>query len=231
MSENKRESYSIIGGDGSLETYNDPFANVTKEDAEQAEVVEGKIIQAKAVIELGFFALAEMITEFDTKKFYKARGFERFKDWVESPEIEISFRVAQDLMRIQREVVPMLAQHSNEANIQELITQAGVSKVRALLPLLADPATHDDFKELIIDAPDVTWRDLRNEVKKRRGVESNIADAQLVMFLSEIKLEQGDFYTVQVSGTDGNNIDILGTLKIRKKWWPRWENRISEKTG
>lgn len=205
------------------------FADVTSEDVERAEVVEDKIIQAKAVIELGFFALAEMVEEFDRKKLYKARGFERFKDWVESPQIEISWRVAQDLIRIQREVVPMLAQHSDGQNLQELITHAGVSKVRALLPLLSDPSTHDDFTELIVDAPDMTWRDLREEVKVRRGVSGSIEDGHLAMFNSFIKSDQGDFYKVEITGSDGNNMDVLGTLMVRKAWWTRWENRITER--
>lgn len=223
-------TFSLVNvGSGELERYPDFFANVTQEDVERAEIVEDKIIQAKAVIELGFFALAEMIEEFDRKQLYKARGFERFKDWVESPQIEISWRVAQDLIRIQREVVPMLAQHSGGQNLQELITQAGVSKVRALLPLLSDPSTHDDFAELIVDAPDMTWRDLREEVKIRRGVSGDIAEGHLAMFNSFIKSEQGDFYKVEITGSDGNNVDVLGVLTVRKAWWTRWENRITQR--
>ncbi len=225
--------FSIIGSSGELETYPDYFGSVTQEQVQEAQAIENDIIKAKNIVYLGFYAIAEMLDRFEAEKLYKARGYERFKDWLESPEIEISYRVAQDLIRIQREIVPMMQAELglSTEEVREKLLHAGVSKVRALLPLASEQSDHENFYTLLDDAPSLTWRDLRKEMDRARGKEERIEDGYAPMFTSKILINRTpqNKVVIQITGSDGNSIEPVGQVTMHEDWVARWINRIPER--
>lgn len=220
-----------IDGSGELIGYDDPFKNVTNDLAELAEQAEAEIIQTKDTIEVEFLRLAYLIDEFDSRRLFLARGYESMKAWTESPEIEISWRVAQDLIRIRREVIPLLKDTYGDPDAaHRAVVEAGISKVRAALPLLRDKGKTDDFIEVIEAAPNMPWNDVRNEVKERRGMARPLDEAFPVLFRAEIKLYD-EHANIRVYAIDGTSTEQLGTLRIRREWLPRFEERFGSLIG
>lgn len=219
-----------IGGDGALERYADPFKNVTQEDVQLAQAAEVQVLQAKADVELGFAKMAFLLDKIEEQKLYRALGYERFKDWVESPDIEISERVAQDLIRIRRQVVPMLGDGA-EGKIGDI----GISKVRAMLPLLRDQGGEERFQELtdrLLDPaqPKLTWNDVRAEVKRLRGQEKAIDARYPAIF--KARVTKGDpFYRVRIAcmdGVDTYDVTAHGPVLVKPEHWPRFEALFGE---
>jgi hypothetical protein len=220
-----------IDGDGSLVGYDDPFKNVSQDDAELAAQAEQQIIDTKSSIEVEFLRLAYLMDEFESRHLYLARGYETMRAWAESPEIEFSWRVAQDLIRIRREVIPLLQQrYGGSDNAHQAVVDAGISKVRAVLPLLRDKDKVEDFMELIEAAPSMPWNDVRNEVKERRGMARPLDESFPVLFRGEIKLYD-EHANIRIFAIDGTTTDQLGTLRIRREWLPRFEERFGSLIG
>lgn len=220
-----------IDSDGSLVAYADPFKNVTADLAELAEQAEAQIVQTKDSIEVEFLRLAYLMDEFERRSLYLARGYETMKAWTESPEIEISWRVAQDLIRIRREVLPLLEDTYGDATTAlSAVVAAGISKVRAALPLLRDPDKASDFIEVVEAAPSMPWNDVRNEVKERRGIARPLDEAFPVLFRGQIKLFD-DYANIRVFAIDGTTSEQMGTLRIRREWLPRFEERFGSLIG
>jgi hypothetical protein len=220
-----------IDGTGELIAYDDPFKNVTKDLAEVAQKAEDEIRQTKDTIEVEFLRLSYMLDEFDRQGLYLARGYETMKAWAESPEIELSWRVTQDLIRIGREVLPLLKESYGDSDrAHRAIVEAGVSKVRAALPLLRDGDKNEDFIEIIEAAPSLPWNDVRNEVKERRGMARALDETFPVLFRAEIKLYD-EHANIRVFAIDGTTTDQLGTLRIRREWLPRFEERFGSLIG
>ena len=145
---NNDDTQWIIDSDGSLVPYQDSFKNITPADAAMAERAELAIIGTKQDIERNFLKLSYLIDVFDANQLFKGRGYETMRDWAQSPEIELSWRLCQDLLRVRREVVPILVdQVGSEEQANEVLISAGVSKARAVLPLLRD----DGGEEKVID--------------------------------------------------------------------------------
>lgn len=215
-----------IDSDGTLVGYADPFKNIDNDTAELAEKAEAEITRTKGSIEVEFLKLAYLIDEFDQRELYLARGYETMRAWSESPEIEISWRVAQDLIRIRREVIPLLEQtYGDNESAHRTVVEAGISKVRAALPLLRDKDKTEDFIQVVEAAPMMPWNDVRNEVKERRGVARPLDQALPVLFRASVKLYD-EHANIKVFAVDGTTTEQLGMLRIRREWLPRFEERF-----
>lgn len=213
---------------GGLVGYADHFKHVTQEDAANAVEWENKILTAKVEIEAGFLKLCYMLDIFDRERFYLARGYETMKAWAESPEIELSWRVVQDLIRIKREAIPALeATVGDDGTVERMILQAGISKVRAALPLLSDETTKDDFAEVIDLAPQMPWNDVRQEVKERRGLALAVGEQRPVLFKGAITVYD-DHATITIYAIDGTTSESIGKLRVKKLWLPRFEERFGK---
>lgn len=213
---------------GSLVGYPDPFRYVTEKDAANAVEWEHKILGAKIEIEAGFLKLCYLLDGFDSEKMYLARGYETMKAWAESPEIELSWRVVQDLLRIKREAIPVLeATVGDDGTVERMILHAGISKVRAALPLLSDASTKDDFAQVIDLAPSMPWNDVRQEVKERRGLAAVVGEQRPVLFKGSITLYD-DHATITIYAIDGTTSESIGKLRVRKHWLPRFEERFGK---
>lgn len=221
-------SSSFIDGDGTLVSYPDPFKNVTERDVTDAVEWENAIVSAKVEIEAGFLKLAYLLTDFDDRKLYLARGYETMKAWAESPDIELSWRVVQDLLRIKREAIPLLeAKLGNEQDVKRVMLSAGISKVRTALPLLVDENTKDDFVEVLSLAPEMPWNDVRQEVKERRGLARAPDERFPVLFKGQVTLYDSHA-TITVWAMDGVEQEALGKLRIKRAWLARFEERFGK---
>lgn len=216
-----------IDGDGTLVAYPDPFKHITPAQADLAQIAENEILVTKIEIEGNFLKLAYLLDNFDAEQLYLARGYETMKAWAESPEIEIAWRTVQDLLRIKREAMPLLeATVGDDGEVERMILSAGISKVRTALPLLRDdkPA---DFVDVVAAAPHMPWNDVRNEVKDRRGLLRPLGEPFPVLFKASIRLFD-DHATIRIFAIDGTTSDNLGSIRIKKEWLARFEERFGE---
>lgn len=222
------DSSWMIDSSGELVAYADPFKHVDQQQVEEAEDAENSIRLTKVQIEGHFVSLASKLDEFETKRLYLARGYESMRLWAESPEIELSWRVVQDLLRIQRHVMPLLTEQlgSEEAAITALVS-VGVSKVRAMLPLLRDDETAGQFAQVIDFAPSIPFRALVNEVKSRRGVEKTDPGRRPAVFMARV-VKGERFHRVTITCTDTIDVYEVGKLTIKPKHWARWEARFGD---
>lgn len=220
-------------GTGELIAYDDPFKAITSTEAETAAQAEAEIVAIKVEIEANFLRLAYLLDQFDQQKLYLGRGYETMKAWAESPEIELSWRVVQDLLRIVREAVPVLSaiyavsagDGAATAHANRSILRAGISKTRAALPLLNDDSKRTDFIEVIELAPEMPWNDVRKEVKERRGLLNPLGTPEAVRFYAHVTLSATSA-KVQLSASDGTTIETLGTLYLRRSWLAPFEDRF-----
>lgn len=218
----------IVDGSGELVPFHDPFKNITPEDAAVAERTENAIIETKQGIERNFLKLAYLLDLFDANELYKGCGFEDMRSWAMSQKIELSWKVVQDLLRIRREMIPVLTEQTgSEEQAQQVLITAGVSKARAALPLLRDEDGEEKVSELIERAPELTWNDVRAEVKRLRGIEEPIDKRFPAIF--KARARQGDEFTrLDISVMDGGTVERCGTLNIRNRYMPRWDDRFGE---
>lgn len=214
-----------LDSSGELVSYPDPFKEVDQEFATTAAAAEELVVQCKVAIEQNFLLLSAYLDEFDRRRYYLGRGYESMRDWCQSPEVEISWRLAQDLIRIRREVVPLL-QKVHGAEFESTMLSAGVSKIRAALPLLNDGKS-DNFVELVDQAREMPWNDVRAEVKRIRGVEVPMDQPSPVIFKAEIT-KYDDHVTIAIIGFDGVRSERLGKLRMRPEWLPRFEDRFGK---
>lgn len=191
-------------------------------------IAELQVKDAKRSIELGFAKLGYLLSEIDEQQMYRGFGFPKFKLWIESSDVEISHRVALDLIRIHREVKPLLGE-GGDSEIR--IGRIGVSKVRAMLPLLnmenGKTAFKKLFDELEQSAIPMTWNDVRQEVKKLRGIEKPI-DARYATVFKATVTRGEKVSRVEIVGMDGVAIETLGVLSIPNAWMPRWVSRFGD---
>lgn len=215
-----------IDGDGTLVSYPDPFKNVDQTSIDKAISQEDKIITTKIEIESNFLKLAYLLDEFDNDGLYLARGYENLRSWSESPDIELSWRVVQDLLRIKREVIPLLSEQYNDSQtVNKMILEAGISKVRTALPLLRDADHSADFIDVIEAAPSMPWNDVRKEVKERRGLARDLNEKFPVLFRGDVKIFD-EHANIKFYAIDGSTSELLGTLRIRREWLARFEDRF-----
>lgn len=218
------ETWAILGSSGEMEFYHDPYAGVTQEMAEEAIRFEEEIVKRREMVEQGFLEMAFLLDEFDRKEYYRARGYASMKEWSEDPGVEIGHRVALDLLRIVREAVPVLAEDDNLEPAIDAISRAKISKTRAMLPLLS-LGMHDEFRDLISRAPDMTLRDVNREVRiLKHGGDPN-GDLMPAVFKAFVR--RGDKTSrYKITVMDGQVVQDVGTLLIPNEYTARFDERF-----
>jgi len=220
----RRPHQAIIEADGSLAIYDNAFADVTPAQAEQAAILENEIRATKGGVEEHFYHLALLLDRFEREKHYLARGYERMKDWCESPEIELSWRVVHDLLRIIRELIPALeTQGLSTEEAHRLVREVGISKARAILPLIRVAEARPQLPALVEQAVSLRWRDVVAEVKER--IETH-PKAEAIRFTAYV-VDRPSQARLDIVGTDGMRIERLGTLVIPHEWLPKFISRFS----
>lgn len=212
-------TFGQIGDSGELEKYPDTYASVTPEDVQAAMTTEGQIIEENQKVARSFIKMAYLLDMFESSKLYLARGFPNLTSWLGSPEINISYRVARDLLRIKRELIPTLGENlpNGELDAIALLSQVGISKARAVLPLMkkGDP---DAVLEMVQDASNQTFRDIKDTVKEVvTGKEIEVGKKQPVRFFARAR-RNDTFTTIKVTADNGVGFEDCGTLTIRNDY-------------
>lgn len=211
--EKPKTTYSQIDpGTGALLTYNDPFAQVDDKMVSRAIKVEQEIIGHVGTIQKAYIELGAALDEFEKDKLYLARQYDSFRAWTQSPEIGIDYRTAHDLIRIIREALPIIV------NNDKMDMLPPVSKMRALLPTLADG--EDVFLEALEAIQDLTVSESYNAIDEIRGVEKTQDGRK--PFRAVVKTGDTN-HVVKIYSTNPEDSYSLGILTISRSDWPKFE--------
>lgn len=219
---NSSKEYWVDEGTGEIIYVPDAYRDVTTEDADRASQVENLIIDCKSQVTQGFQRLAAYLDIFEREKFYLARGFPSLRAWASSDSIDLSPRLVHDLIRIQRELLPVLGPGANDA-----IAAIGIAKTRELLPLLNE-GMEEQALELVTngDAAALTWTDLRQEIKRIRGVDVPFDQRRGPLFYARVR--QGEVKTrISIRGSDGVGVEEFGVLQIPNAWATKFIERFN----
>lgn len=207
---------SQIDGSGELLRYPDVYKNVTQEDVKDANAIEQNIRNLKQAVERGYLAIAYQLDEFERRHLYLARGYDSFRAWANSPEIDIGYRLAHDMLRIVREAAPVLG--------DEVLDDYGISKARALLPLLSDQNGEEKLQKAFDATAQLTVKDTHQYVKEVRGIAKPIEEDEPAIFAATV--QRGESYHKVTIRRTGSNPYPCGTISIAVEDWPRWEERF-----
>jgi hypothetical protein len=198
--------------------YADPYATVSQDMVDRAMSTEGQIIEEKQKIAKSFIKMAYLLDDFEKNSLYLARNFPDFTTWISSPDIDMSYRSAHDLLRIKREVIPALAAQlpGGEVEAIKLLTEVGISKTRALLPLVRIGKSADLLDELK-EATTTTFRDLLAEVKEA----GHNPPRTPPRFLANMTKGES-FARIEVLAQEGETTEPLGHLLIRNELVQPW---------
>lgn len=202
--------------DGSIVEYPDAY-KLSESEISDAERMEQYILAEQRQIKQSFLKIGAALNIFEDQKYYLGRGFPSFRAWLNSPDIEISYRLAHDLMRISNELVPKIGMD----NIEKI----PVSTLREMLPMLSDGTSDEDLLELVEDVDGLTTRDAKGMIRERRGVKEGI---QPVLFHATVT--KGSSYhrvTITRAGEDGDVYEVTSEpLRIKPKDFALWQQRF-----
>lgn len=211
-----------IDGSGELVAYDDHFKDVTEEDVQRAELLEKDILRIAGTISTNYLSIARDLSEFKEKKYYRARGFESFRAWADSPNLKgIGYRTAHDLIRIYEHVLPILAR--NDAMETLPMIQSG--KMRALLPILGDEGAEEKIIEAAYAIQDLTTKDSYAAIHEIRDKKDPFDDVMPTVFKARVRYGE-TFHKVTITAIDNEDIYDCGVLSIKTKDWKRWESRF-----
>jgi hypothetical protein len=207
---------------GELVAYDDHFKDITPEDAAFAEERELTILKQAGHISRSFLMIAQLLSEFEEKKLYKARGYETFKLWANSPNLHgIGYRTARNLIRIYREAVPIFARHDK----MDLLPLIQTSKMQALLPILGDEDAEDKFIEAAYQIKDKTIKDSYAIIDEIRGKKNKYDESMPTVFSAQVQYGES-YHKVRITAIGEDDIYDCGTLNIKARDWHRWEERF-----
>ena len=204
-----------MDSDGSIVTYKDDYV-VTEQEYNEAQELEQHIMAVRQDIDKDFLILGHLLDQFEKKRGYIAKGYPSFRAWVSSPEIDLSYRTAHDLLRIVREVLPILGPRESIPS---------VSKLRELLPILADDNGAEKFLTTFEQTADATVRDTRDAVKEVRGQLRPIDQPHPAVFRARVTRGE-EFHRVAVTCITGVDQYNVGELRIKPEHWSRFEDRF-----
>lgn len=209
--ETNKEWYK--SADGSLEFYPDTY-QIPLADVDASEKMEQFIINEQRNIKMSFLKIGAALNVFEQKKLYLGRGLPSMRAWLDSPDIEISYRLAHDLMRIASELLP---------KIGDRVENIPVSTLREVLPMLSDGSGDESILELLDDVEGLSTRDAKKVIRERRGVKTG---SPPVIFHAEVK-EGGAFHRIKITraGEDGDIYEV-GTVNIRPSDFKFWQDRF-----
>lgn len=211
-----RETYGIIGSTGEIELYHDPYAGISIEDVQLADYVENIIITEQQNIETSFLKIGTALIQFEDLELWRAKGMPSFRAWLSGPEFMFSYEHGTRLMRVVRDLIPIIGEQEHVPPVSKLI---------AMLPLVADGRTDDEIREVFDDIQALPVRAAKDHIREVRGIDR---PEQPTTFRARV--QNGETYnniTVTRYGEDGD-IYELGRLQIKPKDWPRWSARFGE---
>jgi hypothetical protein len=206
-----KDTYSILGSSGSIETYQDAFS-VSAEDQEASASLEEYIIGEKQAVETSFLKLGAALALFESNKHYRGRGFESMKAWLGSPEISISYRLAHDLIRVSSELVPKLGDIGNTS----------ISTLREMLPMLSDGTSDEELLEAFGEVQGMTTKDAKQTIREKRGIEQ---ETDYTTFKAQV--QRGNPYhrvTVTCFGEGEDTYTVTSSpMQIKAEHFAKWQ--------
>lgn len=135
-----------------------------EEKADQAREVEQKIVSGCTAIRAGWFALSAFLYEFHKEKMWEALGWEKFDEWLGSPDISLARSHVYALIDVYRELVV-----ERGLNIEKL-HGLEVTKLQQVLPMLK--AEQVDLDVALADVESLSRLDLREKYGNKKSVAS-----------------------------------------------------------
>ena len=226
VKEEVKETFTQVGGDGELETYDDPFAKVTDEMIAKAEKLEAQILETNSKVTKNYLVMARDLSTFKANEFYRARGYDSFQAWGESPELaQVGWRTAYDLVRIADEVLPMMERN----NLLDEIPS--ISNLYALLPILNDDDGEAKFLQALEKIKGLSVRDAKETIRVIRGLSSRVSGGpQKTFFNFRVDKQTEEYKTgMLLSGLGNEGGYEMGKLRIAAKDWAAFEAMVGEK--
>lgn len=205
----------FIDSDGTAVHYPQVY-RPTPEQVVQANEQLHIVLENKKNAEISFLRMAQALDVVEKNQLYKAHGVPSFRAWVSSPNVDLSYRLASDLLRIVREVLPILPEGTNIPS---------VSTLRELLPVLGDDQGKEKFVEALHEVEGLTVVDTRERIKELRGIARPIDEPLPAVFKARVRMGEA-FHRVEITCTTGVDQYNVGVLTIRREHWPRFESRF-----
>lgn len=206
-----------MGSDGSLEHYPQIY-KTDDESVETADLLEQYIIEQQETIKYSFLKIGAALIKIEDEQLYLAKGVPSFAAYLKGPQFEFSYEHGTRMMRIVRDLVPILGDEGLPP----------ISTLKELLPLVAEGKQPEEIKALAEEVSDMTTQDAKQHIRESRGIER----AEMPT-LFRARVQRGEvFHRVRVdrTGEDGDMYELTdeGPLKIKPKDWARWADRFGE---
>ena len=213
-----RDTYGIIGSSGQLEVYADPYAHVTPDDVQSVQDFEDYIHEQEESIGGSFLKIGAALLEVEKRHLYKAAGASSMSVWMKSARFTMSYEHGTRMMRIVRDLVPVLG-------VDNL---PSVSLLKELLPMVNEGATPDQIRETAQEISKLTVKDAKDHIREVRGLEERIPSVVFKARVEQQAIGDESFNKVTITRTGGNDADIyeLGRLFIKQKDMARWTDRF-----
>lgn len=219
----KEETQTIIGSDGTVEQYDNPFATVTDEQVAEAEKLQNQILDYERGATTNYLKMARDLMTFKNNKLYLAKGYENFQTWAESPELaSVGWRTAYNLVVIAEKVLPLLNAH----NMLDQVSS--ISNLYSLLPVLNDDDGETKFIDAFQRTQGLSSRDARAVISEVRGLPEKIGERKPTLFRGKAT-RQGEYYRVTITADDRVDFYTCGELMIKDKDWARFEKQFGTK--
>lgn len=209
------QKQTFMGSDGSIERYDDAY-QVDEETYELAVGIENYILEQQMNIKHSFLKIGAALIKFEEQELFKARGVPSFRAYLSSDMFEFSYEHATRLMRIVKELVPILGEEGLPS----------LSKLKEILPMLGEGWSEDEIRYAVSEIENLNTRDAKARIREIRGIKDN----PTLPFFKAVVKEEGDFNVVAVERIGGDDGDYYnaGTLYIKKKDWSRWADNFGE---
>lgn len=204
-------------GTGELEVYYDDTKGITPELVEEAQEKEAQIIEGVNVAEQVYYRIGEMLKDFRDRELYRARNFNTFNEWADSPELaRIGRQTANNLIRIVEGLEPIFERHGLD------LGDYPMSVARAMLPLLNDNKTEEEIVDIAERVKDLTVRDASAIIKESRGLGDRDEPTIFKAFVQIDYTERVHMATIVAVRPDGVSFD-MGKLMVDKRDYPRFQ--------
>lgn len=200
---------------GSIAIYPDAY-QLDAADVHDAQETYQNILREQASIKVSFLKIGAYLNAFEERRLYLGLGLPSMRAFLSSDQIEISYRLAHDLMRIAKELAPRIGADN--------IAKIPMSTLRELLPMLSDGSSDDDIMELVDDVQPLSTRDAKALIRERRGVDEGNPP---VIFFANVSV--GGVYnevSITRAGEDGDIYEV-GKLRIKPEDFKHWQSRFS----
>lgn len=212
----EKEIYGIIGSTGEIEVYQDAYANITEENINSIQGFTDYIHEQENTIGGSFLKIGAALLEVEKGQLYKAAGLPSMAVWMQSEKFHMSYEHGTRLMRIVRDLVPVLG-------VDNL---PSVSTLKELLPMVSEGATPEQIREAAEEVSELTIKDAKARLREIRGLEEK---PRATLFKAIVDTRNGGNYiTIKRYGEDGNNYDVTerGPIWIRSDDWAVWADRF-----